>query len=297
MNGNNQISSAGFSYDADGDMTGDANYSYAFNGADEITSANGVNYTGACPERSRRDGDALYASRMALRDGLRVEKSTGTLYWRAYTGRVIEARSLRPERFYGKTNTSGGMQRDYIFFAGRRIAWKDSSGNVYYYFADEPRDPSRRMTGEGLTLLEVLIVIAIMLIIVAIALPRITPMLEAARKTTIVAKLRILTNELSVFHMDCGGYPENPDALKPSPGKGCSTGTAFVSSPKVASGYRLAHAVTNRDETGHYEGYTLSAVPSSTDSADGESYFADQSGIIRVHRDGPAPVSDPALVP
>ena len=74
---------------------------------------------------------------------MRVEKSSGTLYWRAYTGQVIE-----------ETNTSGGMQRDYIFpeepgfrrrtptpakrlnFAGRRIAWKDSSGNAYYYFVD-----------------------------------------------------------------------------------------------------------------------------------------------------------------
>jgi RHS repeat-associated protein len=35
-----------------------------------------------------------------------------------------------------ETNTSGTMQRDYIFFAGRRIAWRDSSGNVYYDFAD-----------------------------------------------------------------------------------------------------------------------------------------------------------------
>ncbi len=75
-----------------------------------------VNYTGACPERSRRDGDALYASRMALRDGLRVEKSSGTLYRRTYTGQMIEARSLRPERLYGETNTTGGMQRNYIFF-------------------------------------------------------------------------------------------------------------------------------------------------------------------------------------
>ncbi len=87
-------------------MTGDALYSYTFNGANEITGANGVNYM--------YDGD-----------GPRVEKSSGTLFWRAYTGQVIE-----------ETNTSGGMERDYIFFAGRRIAWKDSSGNVYYYFVD-----------------------------------------------------------------------------------------------------------------------------------------------------------------
>jgi RHS repeat-associated protein len=39
-----------------------------------------------------------------------------------------------------ETNASGKMTstvgRDYIFFAGRRIAWRDSSGHVYYYFAD-----------------------------------------------------------------------------------------------------------------------------------------------------------------
>ena len=45
--------------------------------------------------------------------------------WRSFTGQVIE-----------ETNTSGAMTRDYIFFAGRRIAWRDSSGNVYYYFVD-----------------------------------------------------------------------------------------------------------------------------------------------------------------
>lgn len=106
VSGNNQITNTGFSYDAAGNATADGQYSYAYNAENEITSANGVSYT--------YDGD-----------GLRVEKSSGTLYWRSSTGAVIE-----------ETNTSGNMQRDYIFFAGRRIAWRDSSGNVYYYFAD-----------------------------------------------------------------------------------------------------------------------------------------------------------------
>jgi RHS repeat-associated protein len=106
VNGNNQINNAGFSYDAAGNMTADGQYNYSFNGANEVTGANGVNYT--------YDGD-----------GLRVEKSSGTLYWRSYTGQVIE-----------ETDASGTMQRDYIFFAGRRIAWRDASGNVYYYFVD-----------------------------------------------------------------------------------------------------------------------------------------------------------------
>lgn len=36
-----------------------------------------------------------------------------------------------------KANTrKAAPPADYIFFDGRRIAWKDSAGNVYYYFAD-----------------------------------------------------------------------------------------------------------------------------------------------------------------
>ncbi len=107
VNGNNHITSpTGYTYDAAGNLTGDGSHSYAYNAENEITSAGGVNYT--------YDGD-----------GLRVKKSSGTLYWRSYTGQVLE-----------ETDTSGNMERDYIFFAGRRIAWRDSSGNVYYYFAD-----------------------------------------------------------------------------------------------------------------------------------------------------------------
>lgn len=156
---------------------------------------------------------------------------------------------------------------------------------------------------DGFSLLELLIVIAIMLIVVAIALPRITPMLQAAHKTTIVAKMRTLTNELSTYRMECSGYPESLDALKPSPEKACPRGSAAFSDPTTTpglpavAGYRLTYAAANRDESGHYEDYTLSAVPSSTGGADGESYFADQTGIIRVLRNGPATVSDPALVP
>ena len=158
--------------------------------------------------------------------------------------------------------------------------------------------PTRPAIAEGFTLLELLIAIAIMLIIVAIALPRITPMLQAAHKTTIVAKMRTLTNELTAYRMDCGGYPESLAALNPSPKRRCSKNSAAASDPATASGYRLTYAATNPDENGHYEGYTLSAAPSSSGSTAGnESYFADQTGIIRVHRGGPATVSDPALVP
>lgn len=106
-NANNQLVSTGFAYDAAGNMTGDGSYTYTFDAENRITSANGVTYT--------YDGN-----------GLRVEKSNGTLYWRALTGDAI-----------AETDLSGNTKSEYVFFSGRRIARIDSLANVYYYYADQ----------------------------------------------------------------------------------------------------------------------------------------------------------------
>jgi RHS repeat-associated protein len=58
-------------------------------------------------------------------DGRRVQKSNGTLYWYADGDNVLE-----------ETNLSGALKAEYIFFGGQRIARRDPSGAVHYYFAD-----------------------------------------------------------------------------------------------------------------------------------------------------------------
>jgi RHS repeat-associated protein len=100
-----QLSTSGFSYDAAGDVTNDGTYSYSWDAENRLTSAAGVTYT----------YDA---------DGQRVEKSSGTLYWRGASGSVL-----------AETDTSGNTKNEYIFF-GARMARRDSSGNVYYYFGN-----------------------------------------------------------------------------------------------------------------------------------------------------------------
>jgi RHS repeat-associated protein len=105
VNGANQI--VGFGYDAAGNMTADGQFTYTYDAENRITgSSAGVNYT--------YDGNDM-----------RVEKSSGTLYWRAFSGDVL-----------AETDTSGNTTKEYIYYAGRQIAWVDSSGNVYYEFAD-----------------------------------------------------------------------------------------------------------------------------------------------------------------
>ncbi len=62
ISANNQISVAGFSYDASGNVLADGTNTYTWNAESQIKSAAGVNYT--------YDGD-----------GDRVQKSNGKIYW------------------------------------------------------------------------------------------------------------------------------------------------------------------------------------------------------------------------
>ncbi|MGA3324107.1 MAG: RHS repeat-associated core domain-containing protein [Terriglobia bacterium] len=107
VNTNNQITNPGFTYDASGDMTSDGTYTYVWDARNRLQSAGGVTYT--------YDGD-----------GKRVMKSSGTLYWNSPGGTPL-----------AETNSSGATLNEYIFFDGNRVARRDSSGNVYYYFQDQ----------------------------------------------------------------------------------------------------------------------------------------------------------------
>jgi len=118
-NGNNQLVSTGFAYDTAGNMTNDGEYAYSYDAENRITSAASVTYT--------YDGN-----------GLRVEKSNGTLYWRTTTGDAI-----------AETDLSGNTKSEYVFFSDRRIAHLDSSGNVYYYFGDQLGTTRTMTTSSG----------------------------------------------------------------------------------------------------------------------------------------------------
>ncbi len=68
-------------------------------------------------------------------DGERVKKSGANpkLYWRG-TGMDALAES----------DLSGNMLEEYVFFGGKRIARRDSGGNVFYYMADNLESDEQR---------------------------------------------------------------------------------------------------------------------------------------------------------
>ncbi|HEV2350588.1 MAG TPA: RHS repeat-associated core domain-containing protein [Terriglobia bacterium] len=97
-------------YDANGNLvntgTGVGTVAYAWDAEGRMTAAGGMTYT-------------------FHGDGRRVKKSSGTLYWYGAGGSVL-----------AETDSSGNTTNEYIFFGGR-MARRDSSGNVYYYFSDQ----------------------------------------------------------------------------------------------------------------------------------------------------------------
>src|SRR2546427_7750828 len=103
----NQLS--GYGSDAAGNMTSIPSVaSYTYNAEGQMTSAAGVTYTGACPERSRGNGD-----------GKRVKKSNGKLYWYGMGSDPL-----------AESDATGNITDEYIFFGGKRIARRKSTGEI-----------------------------------------------------------------------------------------------------------------------------------------------------------------------
>ena len=126
----NRITTTGYSFDAAGNMTQEAapnGYDYSYDAENHLTQATGTT-----------SGTWTY---VYDGNGMRVEKSNGsggTLYWRAASGATI-----------AETDLNGVMTSEYTFFAGQRIARRDASNNVYYYYSDQVGSTTAITTASG----------------------------------------------------------------------------------------------------------------------------------------------------
>jgi RHS repeat-associated protein len=103
----NQINTGGYQYDSAGNLTNDPTpLVYTWDAEERLTSVAGVSYT--------------YDGR-----GRRVEKSSGVMEWYGLDGKLL-----------AETDTSGNLISEFVYFGGRPVARRDSSGSVYYYSGD-----------------------------------------------------------------------------------------------------------------------------------------------------------------
>ena len=154
-----------------------------------------------------------------------------------------------------------------------------------------------RKDSHGFSLIELLIVVAIILIIAAIAIPNLLRSRIAANQASAVGSLRTInTCEITYVSTYNTGYTTALSTLGP-PTSGNPTASAAglidsVLAGGTKSGYSFVYAAGTADSTGRINSYTLNANPITVGTTGQNYYYTDQSAVIRQNTSATASSSD-----
>ena len=160
----------------------------------------------------------------------------------------------------------------------------------------------RRSREQGFTLVEIMIVVAIIALLAAIAIPNVLRGRTTANESSAIGNTRALLSSLEMYRSVNNAYPltanwlanmyttPNPDFGPPSfahamDGTACPPGAAS----SCTQGYRYTY--TSAAGTT----YTLTSVPDVLGNTGTRSFFSDESGVIRHCTGMTATVADVSL--
>lgn len=169
------------------------------------------------------------------------------------------------------------------------------------------RSTGRRKGHNGFSLIELLIVVAIILIIAAIAIPNFLRSRMAANEAAAASNLRSITTAAVTYSTTYGnGYPPSLAALGAGSGGQATCDTADLVDPNLAgppyqkSGYTYAYNGSNpAAQAGGcsnpgFNAYLVTAVPSSVGITGTRSFCSDEPAVIYFDPTGIAAASTSA---
>jgi prepilin-type N-terminal cleavage/methylation domain-containing protein len=170
-------------------------------------------------------------------------------------------------------------------------------------------NPLRGPSGysKGFSLIEVLIVVAIILITAAIAIPNLIRSRIAANEASAVANLRNITTA-EVAYATTYGNAYSPDLLSLGGGGGgfvtCNAAGLIddVLAQGQKSGYTFSYAGLNQLKApaggcaaAGYTNFQLRAAPVLPGSSGQRYFYTDETAVIRYNLNGPAGPNDPPI--
>ncbi len=139
---------------------------------------------------------------------------------------------------------------------------------------------------KGFSLIELLIVVAIILIIAAIAIPNLIRSRMAANEASAIGSMRVINTSCIAYSASYGTFPSALANLGPIAAGGTASSTSAdlidaVLSAGTKSGYTFSYVPANGNQT-----YTLTATPLVAGQTGQRMFFTDLSGVIRADASG-----------
>jgi prepilin-type N-terminal cleavage/methylation domain-containing protein len=158
-----------------------------------------------------------------------------------------------------------------------------------------------KKNARGFSLIELLIVVAIILIIAAIAIPNLLRSRIAANQASAVGSMRTLnTGEITYSTTYNTGYSAALSYLGPPASGSNPTATAGglidsvlagTTNDSVKSGYGFHYSPATAVQ-GRIDTYAITGSPTTPGTTGSNFYFTDQSGVIRQNTTGTATAAD-----
>ena len=137
---------------------------------------------------------------------------------------------------------------------------------------------------KGFSLIELLIVVAIILIIAAIAIPNLLRSKMASNEAATVSALRTINTSSVAYSTTYGAYPGTLGSLGPmASGQNPTSASADLIDSVLAAGTKSGYTITYTGTTssGVVGSYTITAKAVTQGVSGQRSFFTDASGVIR----------------